>query len=210
MKVIVIDTETNGLPLYHEPSEGENQPHIVELAALLFDGTDQIERLHYIVRPDGWMIPDDVAAIHGITTERAMDEGIPEHQVLEAYLALHARADLRVAHNEPFDARIIRIGIKRFGDGRPAWLLAPEEDRDAVADAYKNAPRYCTMRSSTKACNLPPTEAMVAKGMKFNKNPSLAEAYKHYTGEELVGAHSALIDAQACARVYFCLQGEGA
>lgn len=41
--------------------------------------------------------------------------------------------------------------------------------------------------------------------MKFNKNPSLAESYKHYTGKDLVGAHSALIDAQACAEVYFAI-----
>jgi DNA polymerase III subunit epsilon len=74
-----------------------------------------------------------------------------------------------------------------------------------IADEYKSAPRYCTMRSSTKACNLPPTEAMLAKGMKFNKNPSLAESYKHYTGKDLVGAHSALVDAKACAEVYFAI-----
>lgn len=196
MKIISMDTETSGIPLYHEPSEGENQPHIVELAALLFDGQTLVDRVHYIIRPDGWTIPDDVAEIHGITTERAMDEGIPEHQVLEAYLALHERAELRVAHNEPFDARIIRIGIKRFAPGTP-------EERDVIADAYKVAPRYCTMRVATKPCNLPPTRAMLAKGMKFNKNPNLAEAYKHYTGKELEGAHSALVDAKACAEIYF-------
>lgn len=205
MKVIVMDTETTGFPIYNEPSEGDNQPHIVELAALLYDGTDLIDRVHYIVRPDGWTIPDEVAAIHSITTERAMDEGIPEHQVLEAYLALHGRAELRVAHNEPFDARIIRIGIKRFGDGRHDWSSITQGCKDELADEYKSAPRYCTMRASTKACALPPTEAMLAKGMKFNKNPSLAEAYLHYTSKTLEGAHSALVDAQACAEVYFAI-----
>ncbi len=205
MKIIVMDTETSGLPLYHEPSEGDNQPHIVELAGLLFDGDVLVDTVHHIVRPDGWVIPDDVAAIHGITTERAMDEGIPEHEVLEAYLSLHNRAELRVAHNEPFDARIIRIAIKRFGDGRHDWASITKCCKDELADEYKSSPRYCTMRSSTKACNLPPTAAMLAKNMKFNKNPSMAEAYKHYTGQELEGAHGALADATACAAVYFAI-----
>lgn len=44
MKIIVMDTETSGLPIYNEPSEGASQPHIVELAALLYEGADLIDR----------------------------------------------------------------------------------------------------------------------------------------------------------------------
>ncbi|HFO1417848.1 TPA: hypothetical protein ACHIWN_005760 [Pseudomonas aeruginosa] len=40
-----------------------------------------------------------------------------------------------------------------------------------------------------------------------NKLPTLAEAYKHFTGEDLVEAHRAMPDAEACARIYFALQG---
>ena len=199
MLTLIHDTETTGLPLYHEPSESEGQPHIVEIAALLYDGDTLVDKFHAIIRPDGWIIPDEVAAIHGITTERAMDEGISEAEALDQYMDLHDCCGLRVAHNEPFDARILRIAIKRFGKG------ATQEERDVIADAYKAAPRYCTMRSSTKILALPPTPAMVAKGMKFNKNPTMAEAYKHFTGLDLEGAHSALADTKACAAVYFAL-----
>lgn len=188
MLIMPFDTETTGLPDYKQPSEMPHQPHIVELAALLFDENtgDLVDQLHAIVRPDGWIIPDDVAAIHGITTERAMDEGRPENEVLAEFLALHSRCALRIAHNEDFDQRIVRIAIKRLGDG------ATQEERDAIADEFKAAPKYCTMKADAKA-----------RGVKW---PKLVEAYKHHTGNELVGAHGALADARACAEVYFAMQ----
>lgn len=187
MKIMCYDSETTGLILYKEPSEDPRQPHIVELAALLFDDNTRelIDQMHAIVRPDGWIIPDDVAEIHGITIERAMDEGRPEAEVLAEFLALHARCSLRVAHNEDFDQRIVRIAIKRLGNG------ATQEERDAIADAFKAAPKYCTMKADAKA-----------RGVKW---PKLVEAYKHHTGRELENAHSAMFDARACAEVYFAM-----
>lgn len=187
MLIMPFDTETSGLPDYKQPSEMPHQPHIVELAALLFDDEthDLVDQVHAIIRPDGWIIPDDVAEIHGITTERAMDEGRPEAEVLAEFLALHSRCDLRVAHNEDFDQRIVRIAIKRLGAG------ATQEERDAIADAFKAAPKYCTMKADAKA-----------RGVKW---PKLVEAYKHHTGRELENAHSALFDARACAEVYFAM-----
>ena len=71
--ILVFDVETTGLPLWNEPSEDPRQPHLVQLAALLVDDDTRqvISTLDVIVRPDGWLIPEDVAAVHGITTERA-------------------------------------------------------------------------------------------------------------------------------------------
>lgn len=207
MKILVLDSETQGFPLYKEPSEDPRQPHIVELAALLYDDAtgELVDQMHAIVRPDGWTIPDEVAAIHGITTERAMDEGRPEHEVLAEALALHATCALRVAHNESFDQRILRIAIKRFGDGLPGWQGYTQEHKDAIADAFKESPKYCTMKAATKPCNLPPTPAMVARGMKWNKNQNLQEAHQHFLGQAFDGAHGARADAEACARVYFAM-----
>lgn len=207
MKIMAFDLETTGLPIYKEPSEGANQPHIVELAALLYTGNAElIDTVHRIVKPDGWIIPDDVAAIHGITTERAMDEGIPEHNVVAEFHDMQQQADLRVAHNVSFDDRIMRIAFKRFGDGRATHALLTQEEKDAIADTFKSRQNFCTAKAATKPCNLPPTPAMVAKRMNFPKTPTLAEAYKHYFGEELVGAHSAMADTIACARLYFAIQ----
>ena len=216
MLINVWDTETTGLPLFNDPSEDPRQPHIVELAAILIDDKTREEKglVHYIVRPDGWTIPAEVAAIHGITQERAMDEGIPEWKVIREFHELNQQADLRVAHNGQFDDRIMRIGIKRFGDGctdnvsvgLEAWRGYTQEYKDDLADAFKSRPSYCTMKNSTNILNLPATPAMVKSGRgSWKKQPSLAEAYRHFFGEELQVAHSALYDARNCAKIYFAL-----
>jgi len=216
MNIVVIDTETQGFPLWNEPSEDPRQPHIVELAAILIDDKTREEKglVHYIVRPDGWTIPAEVAAIHGITQERAMDEGIPEWKVIREFHELNQQADLRVAHNGQFDDRIMRIGIKRFGDGctdnvsdgLEAWRGYTQEYKDDLADSFKSRPSYCTMKNSTNILNLPATPAMVKSGRgSWKKQPSLAETYRHFFSEELQGAHSALYDARNCAKIYFAL-----
>ncbi|NID15013.1 3'-5' exonuclease [Luteibacter yeojuensis] len=203
MRVLVYDTETTGLPDWKQPSESEHQPHIVELAALLFDTNTRelIAKQHTLIKPDGWIIPDDVAAIHGITTERAATEGIPEAEALAGFLDLHAMTDLRVAHNESFDARLMRICIKRFAAGDT------QEARDLIADAFKAAPAYCTCNSAKPIMKLPATEAMRRNGKgHWFKPPNLQEAHQHFLGQTFEGAHSALEDAHACARVYFAIQ----
>lgn len=74
------DTETTGLPDFKAPSEAPQQPHIIQLAAILVNPETRktISSMDVIIRPNGWTIPDDIAKIHGITTEHAMDVGIPE------------------------------------------------------------------------------------------------------------------------------------
>jgi DNA polymerase-3 subunit epsilon len=44
------------------------------------------------------------------------------------------------------------------------------------------------------------------RGMMQPKPPKLEECIQHFFSEELPGAHDALIDARACARVYFHLK----
>lgn len=112
---IFYDTETTGLPDFKAPSEAEHQPHIVQLAALLVD-LDTRETLHtidVIIRPDGWSIPEESSAVHGITQEHALEVGISEASAITEFMDLWA-GRLRIAHNEQFDARIVRIALMRF------------------------------------------------------------------------------------------------
>lgn len=192
---IFYDTETSGLPLFKEPSEHPDQPHIVQLGACLveLDTRKVIASLDLIVKPDGWTIPDEVASVHGITTERALAVGVPEALAVELLLEMHKQADVRIAHNETFDARIVRIGCKRFFD-------------DATADDWKAGAAQCTAVLSTPICALPPTEKMRKAGRFHHKTPNLSEAYRHFTGRELVGAHSAMVDVLACMDVFFAIK----
>lgn len=209
MKILAFDTETTGLPDWNQPSEAPQQPHLVEIAALLYDGTTEIDRFHAIIRPDGWSwdADDEAFKTHGITMERALEEGIPEAEAINHFLALHTQADMRVAHNESFDARILRIALKRYGDGGGGWPVLTQEDRDAIADAFKAAPAYCTSNKAKPLMKLPPTEKMLANPRFRNsyKQPNLQEAHQHFLGRPFDGAHGALADAEACARVYFAM-----
>jgi DNA polymerase-3 subunit epsilon len=203
MKVLCYDTETQGLPKWHEPSEHPDQPHIVQFCGLIFDGDtgDEIELVDLIVRPDGWTIPDEVAAIHGITTERALAEGVPENDVTARFVAMQAGADIITAYNISFDERIMRIALLRFGIAKLAC--------DALGLAMKAKSR-CAMRQATPLCKLPPTDKMMATGRKTFKQPTLAEAVKIILGEDLEDAHDAAVDVLATKRLWMAMNGRAA
>ncbi|MBL4765065.1 MAG: 3'-5' exonuclease [Colwellia sp.] len=172
------DTETTGLPVWKEPSDSINQPHLVQLGAVLVDAITQkvVASMDVIIKPEGWIIPDEVSAIHDITTEKALDVGIPEKLALEMFLALRGNFE-RVAFNKTFDQRMIRIAAKRYLDEAAQDKWAIKEDH------------HCAMQMARKDIG--------------GKQPKLVDAYRHYTGNELVDAHSAMADTKACMDVYF-------
>lgn len=186
MRILFYDTETTGIPDFGAPSESEHQPHMTEAAAFVVDSDTRqiINAMNMIVRPDGWTIPDDVSALTGITTEHALDVGIPESLVTECLLELWRGCELRVAHSQQFDARIVRIAIKRH-----------IEPADEIADKWKAGFAACTAQLARPIVKLPKS-----------KIPTLGEAYQHFTGKPLENAHRALPDAQACAEVYWAIR----
>lgn len=181
--ILVFDSESNGLPIWKEPSESKGQPHLTQLGAILCDDKGQIARqFEVIIKPDDWEIPDEVVELNGITTEMAMDVGIPEIEALKMFLDLYDHCEVRVAHNTTFDNRMIRIALKRYMPD-----LIPDE-------VWKNKESYyCTLMKARKI-------------MGGKSGHTLAEAYHHFTGKELENAHTALADASACMEIYFAIQ----
>jgi len=187
---LFFDTETSGLPLWKESLEHPGQPHIVQLACKVInlDTRQCIHSLNTIIRPDGWEIDKDASDIHGITHEYAWDIGIKEEDALMLFLEFwDIVTDGRIAHNEPFDMRIIRIALKRYADNE-------------YADIWKNGESQCTMRMATPICQLPTT------GRGNYKYPKLAEAYRYFFGKEMEGEHTAMGDVDACIAIYFAMQ----
>lgn len=201
--LLAYDTETSGLPIWDKPSEDPGQPHIIELAAKLVDEAtrETLGSMNVLIRPDGFEISQEITDITGITQDMAMRYGVPMPQALEMFVAMWRNAEVRVAHNESFDMRMVRIELKR--DEIFASQLEGVLD---FADYWKAAPAYCTQGSSTKICNLPPTAKMVAAKRNHAKSPNLGEAYKFFTGQEMVGSHRAMADVDACLVVYFGIQ----
>lgn len=192
--ILLYDTETNGLPQWNLPSEDPSQPHVTQLAAELCDerSGNTIATMDVLIKPDNWTIPDDLAELTGITTERALAEGIPLADALQQFTGMWRRAAMRVGHNESFDARMLRIEYFR---------VLPIDD--PFHDEWKGGAAFCTQGKSTKILNLPPTAKMLAAGRKHAKSPNLGEAYQHFTGRQLEGAHNAAVDLAATKAVYY-------
>ena len=198
-RIFVFDTETTGLPKFQLPSSDESQPHLTDVCALLYSEEGElIEMFEQLIRPDGWVVEEEAAALTGLTTEFLTINGGDEKEAVAKFGQLHKKADLRVAHNIGFDDRILRIAIKRyFGD--------------APAERFKAAPTFCTALASKPIVKCPPTAKMQASRFRNTfKTPNMQEALSFFfPGELISGAHRARPDAEACAKVLFALRDRG-
>ena len=195
---LVYDTETTGLPDWSKPSNDPCQPYITQLACQLCEEDGAvISSMNFLIQPAGWTIPDDVSAMTGLTTERCSKFGVPIELAIEFFLMLWRSSAIRVGHNESFDARLIRIALLRH------------PDLTQFADEWKDGNSFCTKNKSISIINLPPSDKMMAAGKRGPKPPNLAEAYRHFTGKDLDGAHNAAVDVMACKTVFLSLQSMG-
>lgn len=188
--ILFWDTETTGFFDDRLPVDHEAQPYIVQMAAQLCadDGTP-VAGFSLIVDP-GAEIPEKAAAVHGITNERAVQFGCSAQFALSAFTHLYQRADLLCAHNAKFDKGVTEVAIARhYGKTMPL-----------------RKPIFCTMEAASPVINLPPTERMVAAGFNKPKPPKLEECIRHFFGEDISGAHDAMVDLAACRRVYLHLK----
>ena len=180
---LFFDTETTGKADFRAPASAAHQPRIVQLGALLTsDEGDEISSLNLIIRPRGFKIPTEASAIHGITDEVANAVGIDIQDALGIFSRFWTLAHCVVAHNKGFDLLMLDVESNHLR-GEP-WY-------EAQCD-------FCTMAAMTPVCKLPGNYGNF-------KWPKLQEAYKHAFGVEFDGAHDAMADVRACAKVYFWL-----
>jgi DNA polymerase-3 subunit epsilon len=191
MSLLFFDTETQGLPDFNKRARDPAQPHICQLAFMVTDESGhELEFYDQIIRPEGWEIPLELTAIHGISQQKALEVGIPEKLALQTLLGKIKQNKLLVAHNLTFDKFIVRCGLRRF-----------ELMTDADDLAWKNLPTFCTMKPMVQVCKLP-----FPNGGRGFKYPKLQEAFKHAFGKEFDGAHDAKNDLRACKELYFWMR----
>lgn len=183
---LFFDTETTGLPKsYQAPLDDfSNWPRLVQLAWSLYDAEgNHWESFNYIIRPDGFVIPDEVAKIHRITQERALREGVPAKEALERFLADVNSSACLVAHNIDFDEKIVGSELLRHGLPNPV----------------PGADKICTMKTSAAFCR-------ISNGRGGYKWPNLTELYTFLFQEGFSEAHDAVYDVRACAECFFELK----
>ena len=186
MKVLFFDTETTGLPLWREPSDHPDQPHVVDISCELWDDKERvlIERFDAIINI-GVPIPAEMTAIHGITDEMAA-EGVAPADALECFMRLVKQAELLAGHNISFDIRMMRIMAARVTGEK--W--EPMQ------------PTFCTMRKSTNLCKILKPNPRFSEDWKW---PNLVEAHQFFFGEPHGEAHRAAPDCEAARKVYFAM-----
>jgi DNA polymerase III epsilon subunit-like protein len=177
-RILLFDVETTGKADFKRHVLDPCQPRIVQLAALLVEDDHELACLNVVIEPDGFLISDDAARIHGITNARARDIGIPIAPVLESFHSLIERSSWIVGHNIAFDIFVAQV----------------EFAKRSYANPFLEKPTFCTMKSSTDICRLP--------GQYGYKWPKLSEVYLFAFQEELVDAHNAMTDLRATFHVY--------
>src|SRR5660397_47424 len=107
---LFFDTETTGLPRSWKAAVTDlnNWPRLVQLAYLLYDRDgNKSSGGDFIIKPEGFIIPIEASRIHGISTERAIQEGKSLLIVLREFQSLIEQVDYLVAHNMSFDEKIV-------------------------------------------------------------------------------------------------------
>lgn len=193
--IAFFDTETTGLPNKRSPRL-ELQPHVLQFAVSLYDNTRRpvMEVSALVQLPENVTISPEALATHGITPALLAQYGMQKFQAIQLLRFAFNRAELVVAHNLQFDEK----------------LLTYETEREQRLNLFEGKRKFCTMEATIPLLRLPPTEAMIkwGHGDKF-KSPKLVESYQFLFGETFDGAHDALVDTRACARVYFELLDRG-
>lgn len=185
---LIFDTETTDLINFDVDLMDPSQPRITQIAAVLADDKGKVHhQMKFLIKPDGWVVGDKATAKTGITTEMCEQYGLPIADVLPMFLAMKKRCTTRVAHNISFDKRML---------ARETNLLGLVHDSEGLVD-------FCTMRESTNiVCAPHPLKEDGTRRSGF-KWPTLEEAYLHFYGEPMEGAHDALADVMACKAIYF-------
>lgn len=174
--------------------------HIVSAAVVLAGGGIEPERLTLLSDVDGHEIPEEAAAIHGVTTERARAEGQPAREVLTAIrctlaVAIAAGYPLCIM-NSRFDATVLDRELRRHGlDPLPAALVIDPSVIDKQLDRYRRS--------------YPPgvtKEQAAEQGIPSSR--TLAGMCSHYRAT-LDEAHDAASDALAAARLAWVLGARG-
>ncbi|WP_317900130.1 DNA polymerase III subunit alpha [Aurantibacillus circumpalustris] len=182
---LIFDTETTGLPRnYNAPvSDSDNWPRMVQIAWQLHDAQGNLlENDSIIVKPEGYSIPFATIQIHGITNERANEEGRNLKETLQKFSEAVAKSTYLCGHNIEFDINIIGAELFRCGIEN---LLETKASIDTKND---QTTEFCAISGG--------------RGGKF-KWPTLTELHQKLFNKGFDEAHNAAFDVAATAKVFF-------
>lgn len=182
--ILFFDIETTGLPDRNAKYDDfEKFPFIVSLS-WIFNGVEN----DYIIKPDGYEIPESTTQIHGITTEYAVKNGIPFRDVIVKFINDAINAQYIVAHNIYFDTSIVKANSIRY--------MGKDYYDRLVDSALNKDKRIDTMMKTIKFVG-----AKFQNG-RVGKWPTLEELYDKLFPGETFSAHTSIDDVRALVRCF--------
>ena len=179
--LLFFDTETTGLPQnYNLPSSAtENWPRLVQLSWIVTDiEGNRIKEEDHIIFPEDFKIPEAATAIHGISTDKAREEGEPVSEVLERFTEDVKRSMVVVGHNVEFDKHVVGAELIRLH----------------LEDIMETKNSFCTMHSTVDFCAI--------EGYYGYKYPKLQELHTTLFGSPFKDAHNAFSDVTATEKCF--------
>lgn len=195
----LFDTETTGIPRAKanpddppnakkrrgfpraEDLEAYDSARLVSIAWVVLDAAQNvIQQEYYVVRPDGFEIPESSTRIHGISQEHAMTYGMPLGVVLNRAHAALARAYNLIAYNVGFDVNVLR----------------------SEAIRANHSPLVSAIDSKKQTCAMLMSQTHMAAPFW----PKLADAYRYVFQRPIEDAHNAMGDVISTYKLYKAIQ----
>ncbi|WP_372754798.1 DNA polymerase III subunit alpha [Labilibaculum sp.] len=179
---LIFDTETTGLPKkWKAPlSDFDNWPRMVQLAWQCHDieGNFLFAKNH-VITPEGYTIPEDVVAVHGISTEIALEKGISLQEALLDFMEDVKKSKYIIGHNVSFDINIVGCELLRCEMDEQILLAS------TALDTMTGSKEYCDLKRKGQL-----------------KNPTLTELHMKLFGVPFAEAHNAAADVEATSRCF--------
>ncbi len=203
---LFFDIETTGLLKGKKNDidfrKSEQFPEIVQISWQLMSYEKNhytlLDKKNYIVKPEGYVIPEEATKIHGITQEMALKEGVDKKNVLEDFVValMVTNKTYLVCHNIEFDVTVLFYHLYRHF--KPVFTQYMDKKVQCI----------CTMLDTIELCALPSVNPM--KYPKKNptpndlyKYPRLNELYKKLFGKEPDGKlHDSSYDVECLVECF--------
>lgn len=168
MRILFIDTETNGLPKnrYAPYTMIEAWPAIVQLAWQVWDFTElpavQLYQSSFLIQPaKGQVWSVEAEGVHRISEAMATSDGVMLAAAMQSLINDANECDLIVAHNIGFDKPTLLAATLR-SSLNPNWWPKHE---------------LCTMLATKNVCKIPSTSKYASTADPY-KWPKLAEVWQ--------------------------------
>ncbi len=197
MKILVFDTETSGLPEYNASiNEKDKWPYILQISYIMYDISNNTEVIcnDYInVDPSLVTITPESYNIHKISMDYLQENGRNIIPALKEFNKILNKCDMVVGHNIQFDKKM--IFVECFRNKVLQYFTRFYGNRKVCK------PEYCTMKNTTKFCNILKLNKTGKQDIKY---PKLQELYSKLFTDAIIPEtlHDSLIDILITLRCY--------